>query len=74
MVRRMGRHKNAKVLFASWMCSVSPVGMSITVGLSLCCLGFNFDVVSCVCCGYRAWYPMGACHRPIWLSLATCRR
>ena len=35
----MGRHENAKVLSACWMCSVSPVGMSITVSVSFCFLG-----------------------------------
>ena len=34
----MGRHENDKVLSACWMCSV---GVSITVGVSLCCPGLT---------------------------------
>ena len=31
----VGRHKNAKVLSACWMCSVGPVGVSICLDLTL---------------------------------------
>ena len=30
-----------KVLSACWMCSVSPVSVSITVGVFLCCPGLT---------------------------------